>query len=105
MRANPAAYASKLEQRLPLYKGSILRLPKQTPLRTNEGAAAVREAIRALRSAKPLPKLAELPALNRAAQDHVRQIGPKGLVRHESLDGKGPADRVRRYLDRKEIAV
>jgi uncharacterized protein YkwD len=104
MRANPAAYAANLEQRLPFYKGKILRMPKRTPLQTNEGASAVKEAIRALRSAKPLPELAELPALNKAAQDHVREIGPKGLVRHESLDGKGPADRVRRYT-KSSVAV
>ncbi|HYP09531.1 MAG TPA: CAP domain-containing protein [Bryobacteraceae bacterium] len=98
MRANPAAYAAHLEQLLPFYKGEILRAPRRTPLRTKEGAAAVQEAIRALRSAQPLPRLRELPALRRAAEDHVNEIGPRGLVRHESLDGTRPADRVRRYM-------
>jgi uncharacterized protein YkwD len=98
MRANPAAYAEHLEARLRHYDGKLLRLPKQVPRRTMEGATAVREAIRALRAAKPVSELKHEPLLSRAASDHVREIGPKGLVQHESLDGKGPADRVRRYM-------
>jgi uncharacterized protein YkwD len=97
MRANPAAYAKHLEQRLSYFKGKLLQIPGEIALRTNEGAAAYREAIRALRSTKPLPRLQQLSELNRAASDHVREIGPKGLMQHKSLDGKGPADRVRRY--------
>src|SRR5687768_5287301 len=89
MRANPPAYAEHLEARLRHYQGKVLRLPRQVPRKTSEGAAAVREAIRALRAAKPVPELKHDPILSRAASDHVREIGPKGLVQHESLDGKG----------------
>lgn len=104
MRANPAAYAVRLEERLPYYRGNILRIPNRRPLRTTEGAAAVRKAIEALRAAKPLPRLRELPGLTRAAEDHVREIGPRGLVSHESPDGARPVDRVRRYV-RGSLAV
>jgi uncharacterized protein YkwD len=104
MRANPAAYAKHLEQRVAHFRGKILRLPGKIALQTNEGASAYREAIRVLRSTKPLPRLVDMPELNRAAADHVREIGPKGLMRHESLDGKRPADRVRRYR-RGDVAV
>jgi uncharacterized protein YkwD len=89
MRANPAAYAEHLEARLRHYDGKLLRLPKQVPRRTMEGATAVREAIRALRAAKPAPELKHEPLLSRAASDHVREIGPKGLVSTRASMAKG----------------
>ena len=50
MRANPAAYATQLESRLRQFRGNVLHRPGQAPIRTREGPAAVREAIRPLGS-------------------------------------------------------
>ena len=85
MRSNPAKYASLLEDRLKYYRKNLLRLPEQVPLVTNEGDRAVKEAIRVLRSTGPLPTLKEDKGLATAARDHVREIGPKGLMQHARI--------------------
>ena len=54
-RTAPKDYSSFLEQYKKYYDKKLLRLPGQTPILTNEGVGAVVEAIRFLRSAKPLP--------------------------------------------------
>jgi uncharacterized protein YkwD len=97
LRSNPAAYSRHIEARLPLYKGNILRLPRQIGIRTREGAAAAREAVAALRSTGPLGNLAFAPGLARAAADHVEDIGPKGLTSHEGSRGVTMDDRIARY--------
>ena len=97
MRANPAGYAAKLESRRKYYSGRMLRMPKQVPIQTAEGVAALNEAVRALRSEKPLPSFSASRALNGAAADHVQDIGPKGLVAHQGTNGSTPSDRVRRH--------
>jgi uncharacterized protein YkwD len=85
LRSNPSGYASYLQERLRYFQGKVLRLPGRTPLQTVEGAAAVQEAIRALRTLKPIPVLKPASGLSLAARDHVRDIGPKGLVQHDGL--------------------
>ena len=85
LRSDPAKYASHLEDRLKYYRKNILRLPNQVPLVTKEGDRAVKEAIRALRSTHSLPTLKEDKGLAAAARDHVREIGPKGLMQHSRI--------------------
>jgi uncharacterized protein YkwD len=85
LRSNPAKYTAHLESRLKHYRGKVLRLPKQVPLLTKEGAAAVHEAVRVLRATPPLPELENDKDLARAALRHVRDIGPKGLMRHSDV--------------------
>lgn len=97
LRAHPAKYADILESRLPYYQGNVLKLPGRVALRTREGASAVKEAIGKLRERKSIPAVKRVDGLERSARDHVRDIGPKGLVQHKGLDGSEPADRVRRY--------
>jgi uncharacterized protein YkwD len=104
LRMNPAIYAQYLEARLKYYQGNVLRLPGQIPLRTQEGASAVRQAIRELRASSSAPPLKLERELNSSARDHVRDIGPKGLAQHEGTNGSSPETRVRKYI-RGQIAV
>ena len=96
-RTDPAAYADLLEERLQYFDGNLLRLPGQIALVTREGRAAVEEAIRFLRRARPLPPLGPSRAMSRAARDHVRDQGPSGQIGHGGTDGSGPGDRLERY--------
>ena len=86
LRTDPRRYASFLEARLQLYRGNVLRLPGQVPLDTKEGKVAVQEAIRMLRQTVSVPALRPASGLSRAARDHVKDIGPKGLVQHKGSD-------------------
>ena len=97
LRESPSAYAAVIEHHARHYRGKVVRLPGQTPLVTQEGIAAALEAIQALRQAKPAPRLEVSCGLSRAAQDHVRDQGPRGLVSHTGTDGSGPDERASRY--------
>ena len=97
LRANPAAYAGKLQQRRKLYRGRIFQPPGRVGVITNEGVTALDEAIRVLRATKALPLVAASEALTKAATQHVKDIGPKGLTAHEGSDGSTPQSRILRY--------
>jgi uncharacterized protein YkwD len=97
LRSNPVAYAEKIDARRGYFQGKVLRLPGQVSLRTKEGVAALEEAVRALRELKPLPTVQPSPELAAAARDHVRNIGPKGLLAHKGTDGSSPSARAARY--------
>ncbi len=96
-RRDPRAYAELLEQQLRHYDGMLLRVPGKNPIRTEEGARAVREAIRVLRGLKPIAPLDYAPGLSRAARDHVRDQGRRGATGHRGTDGSSMSDRVARH--------
>jgi uncharacterized protein YkwD len=97
LRRDPASYLPDLEALLPRFDGLVLERPGRPFLRTEEGAAAVQEAVAALRSAGSAQPLAWSAGLARAAGDHVRDQGPVGGTEHEGTDGSDPARRMERY--------
>lgn len=97
LRQDPAAYAELLENLLPYFHGDLLRMPGQTPLLTHEGADVVLEAIAQLRNTPPLPPLRPSRGLSLGADDHLNDLGPKGLTGHYGSDGSSPFDRINRY--------
>jgi uncharacterized protein YkwD len=97
VRTDPTGYATFLESQLPYYQADEIRRPGQVRIRTVEGAAAVLEAVRALRGQASLPPLDFSDALSRAAEDHVRDQGPKGVTGHDGSDGSTVQGRIERY--------
>lgn len=90
-RQNPALYATYIEELRSHYDGNVLVLPGQTRIRTKEGRRSVDEAIRFLRSARPLQPLTLSPGMCRGAADHcASQAG--GAIGHGN-----PASRIGRY--------
>jgi len=96
-RTAPKDYSSFLEQYKRYYDKKLLKLPGQTPILTNEGVGAAVEAIRFLRSIKPLPPLNPSKGMSLGARDHVTDQGPSGSNQHKGSDGSQPWDRVNRY--------
>jgi len=96
-RTAPKDYSSFLEQDKKYYDKKLLRLPGQTPILTKEGVGAVVEAIRFLRSVKPLSPLNPSKGMSLGARDHVTDQGPSGSTQHKGRDGSQPWDRVNRY--------
>ncbi|HRQ78234.1 MAG TPA: CAP domain-containing protein [Gemmatimonadaceae bacterium] len=97
-RTDPAGFARDLEAMLPHFDGTVLRRPGQrVGLQTNEGPAAVREAIRFLRAQAPIAPLTWEDGLWRAAGDHVRDQGPRGSTGHSGNDGSSMGQRISRY--------
>ena len=97
-RRDPPGYATNVEALLPRFRGRILHRPgREVPTQTNEGPAAVREAIRVLRSQRPVPTLSLAGGLARAARDHIADQGPRGRTGHGGSDGSTTDVRASRY--------
>ena len=62
-----------------------------------EGDNVFKEAIQFLKTLQPLKPLQWDPNLARSAQEHVDDIGPKGLLLYQSSDGTEPEDRISKY--------
>ena len=62
-----------------------------------EGDNVFKEAINFLKSLQPLKPLQWDQNLARSAQEHVDDIGPKGLLLYQSSDGTEPEDRISKY--------
>ena len=62
-----------------------------------EGDAVFKEAIQFLKSLPSLPPLTWDENLCKSAQEHVNDIGPKGLLIYQSSDGTEPEDRIAKY--------
>jgi uncharacterized protein YkwD len=96
-RTAPKDYASFLEQFKKYYHGKLIQLPNETPISTEEGVGALLEAIRFLRSAKPVPMLTLSKGMSLGAKDHVKNLWLSGDAHHRGSDKSQPWDRVNRY--------
>ena len=96
-RTHPRQYASHLLELRKHFEDRNLHRSGNVIIETREGVSAVDEAVRFLRSAKPLSPLKRSEGMSRGAGDHVREQGPAGMTGHDSADGKKPWDRVSRY--------
>jgi uncharacterized protein YkwD len=96
-RSNPANYAHHLERYRTYYQGKEIHFPDGRKLLTNEGLAAVDEAIAFLKSAKALPAYEVRDGMVRAAKDHLKDLITTGKSGHRGSDGSMPEDRVGKY--------
>jgi len=96
-RSNPAGYAKKLADFKEHYVGNYIYFAGRTQVITEEGAAAVNEAIGFLKSTTAVPLLRVSRGLCAAAKAHAKDQGPKGLVSHEGSDNSSPEERINRF--------
>lgn len=94
-RADPAGYAEELDSYRPRFDGRLLigTDGDEIDILTNEGVAAVDDAIRDLERQKPLQRLEWSDLLERAAADHVAAQSRSGAVGHYT-NGRGPGERM-----------
>lgn len=95
-RVAPKAYAAHLKALRGQFEGTLWRIPGKVPLRTEEGVAALDEAIRFLETTRPVGPLRFNEGLARVAREHARYLGSRGLLSHQGADGSGPAARLDR---------
>ena len=97
MRANPAAYAQRLEAIRDYYEGNLVKVPGRPAVQVVEGVSALDEAIAVLRGSQPLSALAFSPGMSYGANDHAADLGGKGITGHYGSDGSDPFARINRY--------
>lgn len=95
-RVRPRAFAAHLRELRTCFEGTLWNRPGRVPLRTEEGLAAVDEAIAFLESARPLGPLRFNEGLAMAARRHARDIGPRGSLDHSGSDGSTLSARLNR---------
>ncbi len=96
MRARPKAYAKHLREMRDFFEGTLWKRPGRVPLRTDEGVAALDEAISFLETVQPVGPLRFNEGLARAARLHARDIGPRGSLDHTGADGSRLSTRLNR---------
>ncbi len=96
-RTNPGAYAATLVRYKGFFKGNVYQMPGQKlPIKTNEGTAAVDEAVAFLEKQATLTPETPTKILADAAGDHTAEQRATGATGHNSADGSNPGDRVRK---------
>lgn len=99
LRKDPKSFIPHLEKLISQFKNDVLYRPGEIPLQTSEGPAAVEECIKFLRTAQSIPELIRCEELDKAAKDHAKDIGSKGLISHDGSDGSNVSDRIERYSE------
>lgn len=97
MRENPSSLIPYLTDMKKRFEGKKIRLSPTLLLATQEGVAAVDEAIAVLKSTKPLSQLKPSAPLTRAAQDHANAQAKTGGTGHDGKDGSTPHSRLLKY--------
>ena len=72
-------------------------MPGKTRMRTNEGPAAVKEAINYLKKQTPLGAMSWSNALEKACKDHTLDQGPIGGFGHVGSKGQTMTQRIEKY--------
>ena len=96
-RTAPKDFASILEQNRKYYDNKVLKLPGETAILTKEGAGALVEGVRFLRSINPITPLSPSKGMSLGARDLVMDQRSSGSTQHKGSDGSQPWDRVNRY--------
>ena len=96
-RSNPAAYIAFLQQYRSYYQGKSVVFPDGYSLVTNEGTAALDDAIAYLRTLKPAPAFQVRKGMVLGAKIHLDDMLKTGRDGHIGSDGSKPEDRITRF--------
>ncbi len=100
VRQNPQSYIPLMEAWLDDFANETIvknGVSSGVDLITQEGKAAVVEAIEYLRQQPPVGPLQPSLGLAKSAADHVRDQGETGKTGHDGSDGSDPQTRMKRY--------
>lgn len=96
-RAHPQVYASYLEKLKPMFNGKTYKPDAQDAFDTQEGWTAVEDAIKFMKTARPLGPLNASQGLSLAALSHVKDQSASGATGHRGNDSTFIEQRVKPY--------
>lgn len=97
-RTDPKLYVTYLEEYRKFYNGNNLSLPNQRMIVTNEGVAAVDDAIKALKAANIIAALESSEFVSRATKDHLQDLVKNSIFGHKGSDGSMTDGRLNKYI-------
>ncbi|RAX54478.1 hypothetical protein CCY99_03780 [Helicobacter sp. 16-1353] len=93
-RSNPARFAKEyLEPMVGQFNGKMIKKGNMNMM-TNEGVAAVNDAINALKAQKAVSPLQPSKGLSKAAQDFAKEQSQTGAMGHNGKDGSTMKSRI-----------
>lgn len=98
VRTQPRLFLPLLYERRRYYRGKLYKIPGKAPIETEEGEAAIADAIEFLQKQPALKELNYSPGMSHAARDHVMDLGEKGLTGTQST--RFPHDTYKDRIDR-----
>ncbi|MEM6403423.1 MAG: CAP domain-containing protein, partial [Cyanobacteria bacterium P01_D01_bin.116] len=104
VRANPQSYIPIMKEYKKRFNGKKVRLSNNRYIVTNEGIAAVDEAIAFLSKQSPVRKLSPSRGMSLGARDHVKDQSRTGEEGHYGSDKSDPFTRINRYGTWQKIA-
>lgn len=104
VRANPQSYIPIMKEYKKRFDGKKARIGKRKYIVTNEGTAAVDEAIAFLSKQSPVRKLRPSKGMSLGAKDHVNDQSRTGKEGHYGSDKSDPFTRINRYGTWQKIA-
>ena len=104
VRANPQSYIPIMKEYKKRFDGKKVRLSNNRYIVTNEGIAAVDEAIAFLSKQSPVRKLSPSKGMSLGARDHVKDQSRTGEEGHYGSDKSDPFTRINRYGTWQKIA-
>ena len=103
--SDPQSYIPIIDRYITYFKGDVLYLLNQQGIKTKEGITAFNNAREFLVNIKPSEPLKYDERLFNAANDHLKDIGSKGILSHEGTDGSSVSDRIERYSEWEGLCV
>jgi len=99
VRSDPKRFAEEyMEELLTAFDGKLFTLPgSEIPIKTQEGIQPLKECIRVLKKADPLPLLQPAKGLAKAAEELVEDQQTHGGIGHISRKGANPQKRIEKY--------
>ncbi len=96
-RTNPAVFVGYLEERRRALQGTVIKMPRQIPVRTIEGAAAIDEAVEDLKDVADLKSFQVAAGLNEAARAQLADLQEDSSIGHFGRDGSDLKTRLARF--------
>lgn len=95
-RTEPKKYAVFVEEQKGYYNGKSVKRPGRDETVSQEGVAAVDEAIAFLRSANPVARIEPSVGLRAVAEVHAKDMATNGITGHAGSDKSTPTTRADR---------
>lgn len=100
IREDPQSFIEQLENSKKYYKDNKVYYPEgEQPIQTYEGKEGVDETILYLKKQNQVKRLEKDDYIKKACEDHIKDIGERGMTSHIGSNGSTISDRLEKYCE------